>query len=122
MKEKDLGKVGKSDLVYNHKAFYFFKSESVVSNIGSSGDYSLHKLHSNFPVFETGLLLKIASTELHLPPLLCLHLPEKAIRLELSSIWFSECTYLYLSHVYHGSIRRLHAPRSMQCPSNVAGR
>jgi hypothetical protein len=49
--------------------------------------------HSIFPVRNGSS--KIASTELHLPSPLCLHLPKKAIRLELSSIWFQECTYLY---------------------------
>jgi len=49
--------------------------------------------HSSFPVRNGSP--KIASTELHLLSPLCLHLPKKAIRLELSSIWFQECTYLY---------------------------
>jgi hypothetical protein len=41
---------------------------------------------------------------------LCLHLPKKALRPELSFNWFQECTYLYLSHVYcNCSIRRAQA-------------
>ena len=49
--------------------------------------------HSSFPVRNGSS--KIASIELHLPSPLRLHLPKKAVRLELSLIWFQECTYLY---------------------------
>jgi len=73
------------------------------------------RTHSHLPVpYRIGLLQKIASIELRLHSLY-LNLPQKAIRFELSSIWFQECTYLYLSHVsrYHGSSRRLRASRSM---------
>jgi hypothetical protein len=65
--------------------------------------------HTYSSCFEQ-LSTKIASTELHLPSPLCLHLPKKAFRLELSFNWFQECTYLYLSHVYcNCSIRHVQA-------------
>jgi hypothetical protein len=61
---------------------------------GTSGIRSLQRIFTfKFPCTER--IFKIASIELHLPSPLCLHLPKKAIRLELSSIWFQECTYLY---------------------------
>lgn len=90
---------------YTTRSFYFFKSPLLLlSNIRSSGQgrrsLQITFKRSSFPVpylTETDFY-KIESIELHLHSLY-LHLPKKAIRFELSSIWFQECTYLYLSHV-----------------------
>jgi hypothetical protein len=94
-------------LLYNQPFTFYVGLVGAAAFHSSSG--ILTSEHTYSSCFEQ-LSPKIASTELHLPSPLCLHLPKKALRLELSFNWFQECTYLYLSHVYcNCSIRRVQA-------------
>jgi hypothetical protein len=95
---KEKGELGRLSS-FQPKAFTFSSRLCFAFQYSLVWEATHPRTHSHFPVpYRYGLLPKIASIELHLHSLY-LHLPKKAIRFELSSIWFQECTYLYLSHV-----------------------